>query len=138
MWIRRAHYEHLFRQLSEARESILKLERMEAGHTATIEWLRSHVNRLEVERGVLTSERLRVNYPVPSLEREPPSSSRTDATPQGEVVAGLPVDPVTHGVPEDAIAVAQLLGSIMEDMGDDAAGRMGIKHDAAGQVVYNR
>lgn len=137
MWIRRAHYEHLFRQLSEARESILKLERMEAGHTSTIEWLRTHVNRLEAERGILTAERLHVALPVPSIERDTPPR-RSDDPPQGEVVHGLPVDPVTKGLPEDAIAIAQLLGANLDDIGDDAAGRMGIEHDAAGHVVYNR
>lgn len=138
MWISRKHYEHLFGALSAARERILQLERMEAGHAATVEWLRTHVNRLETERGILTSERLRVYLPVPSLEREGTAGGRRDEVPQGEVVAGLPVDPVTKDVPEDAIAIAQLLGSILDDMGDDAAGRMGIKHDETGHVVHTK
>lgn len=136
MWIRHSHYEHLFGALSAARERILQLERMEAGHTATIEWMRVHVNRLETERGILTTERLHVVLPVPSIEREAPPHPRSDETPQGQIVQGLPVDPIAGTVPDDAIGVAQLLGSLMEDLGDDAAGRMGIKHDGDGHVVY--
>ncbi len=139
MWIRRSHYEHLFRMLAEARERIVQLERQEAGHTSTIEWLRVHVNRLEAERAILTRERLHVELPSPTLEREapPPPRPREDAA-TGPQIAGLSVEALAERLSADDLPVAQLLGSSLEDVGDATARALGITHDQDGHVIYTR
>jgi len=151
MWISRKHHEHLFATLAAERERVVvltervvQLERQYGGHVSTIEWLRQHVNRLEVERGILTQRILQTPLPIPELAREPVPTPegqplvRDEDAPPGERLAGMPVAPVIHGVPEDSIAASQLAGLSFEDMGDDAAGRLGVQHDAAGQVVYTK
>ncbi len=130
MWIRRTHYEHLFSALSEGRATILALERANAHHTTTIEWLTTHVNRLEHERGILTSERLRVLYPVPEIRRIDPRE-----TPMSPPAPPAAVD---HELPPDAIPMLQILGAQLEDVGDAAAERLGISHDPeTGAVRYS-
>ncbi len=136
MWIRRRHYEHLFHALATARERIVQLERMDAAHTSTVEWLRVHVNRLEAERAILTRERLQVDLPQPVLDRE--AASPREAPPAGPMIAGIPVENVTKGLPDDSVALAHALSSTLEDIGDEAARALGIHHADDGRVIYDR
>lgn len=131
MWITRTHYEHLFAALSQARERIVQLERLDAAHTATIEWLRTHVNRLETERNILTAERLRVLYPTPAILRE----AKTPDDGAGQAVIDRPV---SREAPEDSIPMRQFVGSLLEDVGDDMAGRLGITNDNPEGVLQAR
>ena len=121
MWIGRSTWSDLLAQMAASRERITQLERTNAGLQTHVDWLTQHVNRLETERGILTSERLRVLYPVPTI-------TRADAEPAPA--------PVTHGLPADSIPLEQILGTSMEDVGDDVAGRLGVGHDALGNLVF--
>lgn len=134
MWIRWSHYEHLFRALSEARERIVQLEKQNASHVATIEWLRLHVNRLETERSVLTSERLRVLFPTPTIQREP-ESPRPVEPDAGRTVIDTPV---SRDLPADSIPMQQFLSAALEDVGDEMAGRLGVSNDNPEGVLQSR
>lgn len=132
MWISRTHYEHLFAALSAARERIVQLERLDAAHTASIEWMRLHVNRLEVERAILTQERLKVLYPTPTILRE------ADAPPPENAGQTILDKPVSRDLPPDSIPLTQLLGSLLEDVGDDMAGRLGVSNANPEGVLTTR
>lgn len=129
MWISRTHYETMFENLTRARQEVSDLKQRIASMTSTQEWLTQHVNRLEVERRMLTETRLGMSFPVPTIEREPAS--------EREAAPGLDEGSV-HGTPHDSIALQQLLGGSLEDVGDDQAARMGMKHDEHGHLIYNQ
>jgi hypothetical protein len=131
MWVSRVHYESMFENLTRERTKSDMLSSRLSAMTATQDWLMEHVNRLEHERGILIEARLGLVFPVPSIERAERPGVETP-TPPG-------IDPGSvHGTPDDSIPLAQMLASSMDDMGDDAAGRMGIAHDAQGMLVYKQ
>lgn len=77
------------------------------------EWARVRLNAVEAERAELLRALVKIPlYPV-SIDREP--APTPEATP-----AGVPLS----------------LGFDFEDVGDDAARRMGIDHDEAGGTKY--
>ena len=130
MWVSRLHYESMFENLTRERErSIVLRVRIQQLET-TQEWLREHVNRLEQDRRILTETRLGLLLPQPTIERVEPADTQTTAP---------GIDPGSvHGTPDDSIPLAQMMSAALEDMGDDAAGRMGIAHDPQGMLVYKQ
>ena len=133
MWVTRQHYESLFENLTTEREKTSQLQARLAAMQATQDWLTLHVNRLENERRILTEARLGLMFPAPDISRSPehapPSSSETETQMDGGVI---------RGVPNDAVALAQLMTASLEDVGDDQAAELGVSHDAHGFAVYRR
>lgn len=76
----------------------------------TIDWMRHRINALEKERAILMMKAAGVQLPVPEI---------------------VPTRPGTLTMPPDF----QTMPSF-EDVGDDEAARLGIKHDEAGVVEY--
>lgn len=135
MWVAREHYYTLLGNVEKEREKVAQLQARLASMLATQDWLTMHVNRLEHERTILMRERLHVVFPAPEIAHE-----QAPAALPG-VAAGRPLPPdpdVERGVPEDSMGVAQLLSASLEDVGDEMAGRLGIKHNEAGEAVYTR
>jgi hypothetical protein len=99
--------------LASAHEKIAAMQ-------STQDWLMLHVNRLENERRLLTEQRLHVSMPMPVIERDEPEPD------------------LVHGVPHDALPLAQVMTASLEDVGDELARRLGIEHDEAGQIRYTQ
>jgi len=81
-----------------------------ASAQTTVDWLRTRVNQLEKERAVLLREVTHLNIPIPEIAPAGPAMS-----------AAVP---------------PSLQMPNFEDMGDDAAGRLGITHNDAGELEY--
>lgn len=79
------------------------------------EWARVRLNQVEAERATFLSALLHLPIAPPAIEREEPPQPAT-ATPG----VGLPIS----------------LGFDFEDVGDDAARRMGLEHDDGGALRY--
>ncbi len=125
MWISSDRFWKMVEALAVANERTRMAEAKLSAMQATQDWLTSHVNRLEHERGLLTQARLGLTFPVPLIEREEPHAPGVDP---GAI----------RGVPEDSIPLAQMMAATMEDVGDDQARALGIKHDEMGNVEYTR
>jgi|PlaIllAssembly_1097288.scaffolds.fasta_scaffold120616_2 hypothetical protein len=89
---------------------------------ATVEWMRTHINRLEEERALL----LQTVYHAPVGRVEIDRQIRFEAP----AVTGAPL---TEEDPVQMLATSQAL---LEDVGDDVAARMGIKHNEDGSLKY--
>lgn len=126
MWISREHYESMFENLSKARGENAVLKARIAHLMATQDWLTAHVNRLEVERRILTESRLGMSFPVPSIEKVDEPSQPTPGVDAGSM----------HGTPHDSLPLAQMLSASLEDVGDDMAARLGLGHDDTGQLIF--
>ena len=103
-------------------EKVKTLTAENAKLEATVEWMRTHINRLEEERALL----LQTVYHAPVGRIEIDRQVRTE-TP---TVTGAPM---TEEDPVQMLATSQAL---LEDLGDEVAGRMGIKHNADGTLKY--
>ncbi len=77
----------------------------------TIDWMRHRINALEKERAVLLSKVAGIHLPTPEIVPTRPGS-----------LSELPVD--FPSMPS------------FEDVGDDEARRLGIRHDEAGNAQY--
>lgn len=138
MWVTRRHYETLFENLTIERAKNSIGEARLAAMQATQDWLTLHVNRLENERRILTEARLGLMFPSPEISRSPERSSPSSSeTAEDDAEARLSGD-VIHGLPHDALPLAQLMAASMEDVGDDEAAALGVAHDSHGFAVYRR
>ena len=81
-----------------------------ASAQTTVDWLRTRVNQLEKERAVLLREVTHLNIPIPEI-----------ATPGPVMSTAVP---------------ASLQMPNFEDIGDDAASKLGITHNDAGELEY--
>lgn len=147
MWIRRADYTRVVDELAELRRTHDRMLTLLATDTGkreiltrelavrqqNVDWLSAHVNRLEAERATLLDRVLHLTFAVPVIAR--------DATDHPELAAaigvGRPLTPVDRepGDPE-GVAVAALAMSSFEDVGDDVAAALGLRHDAAGNLSF--
>lgn len=120
--------------VAELREVVHEQHAMELSLTSQLsqlqssfEWLTQHVNRLERERAELFARVLNLQLPAMTLEREKaPSISPSQ-------VVGVPGDSY-----ENTIPALQAAGGLFEDVGDDAAARLGVGHDDMGNVKWTR
>lgn len=114
-------------ELHESHANVLRLTEQLAQLRSSFEWLTNHVNRLERERAELFARVLNLQLPAMSLERQKEESVSPSQ------IAGTPGDSY-----EDSIPALQAVGGLFEDVGDDAAAKMGIKHDDMGNVKWTR
>jgi hypothetical protein len=96
---------------------------------ASFEWLTQHVNRLERERAVLLQRVLGVTLPVPEIGR----ASEPDRV-------GVATPPTAPTQPDYSTTIAglQALGAAFEDVGDELAAQLGLRHDEFGNVRSTR
>lgn len=128
MWIPRVHYETLVENLTTMREKASQLEIRVATQANTLQWLTTFVNRLETEREILTRERLHVIFPRTEI-----------AFDKAENIKGKPtvaLDETPERQDETSVPIQQILGSSLEDVGDELAARLGLAHSPAGELVY--
>lgn len=115
-------------QSAKERERELKLTEQLAQLRSSFEWLTTHVNRLERERAELFARVLNLQLPAMSLEREPQPSISPNQ------VVGRPAEDSY----ENSIPALQAAGGLFEDVGDEAASRLGVGHDDMGNVKWTR
>jgi hypothetical protein len=134
MFLRRADYDRLTRELADANGRRELLQRELAIRQQNVDWLTSHVNRLELERAELLKRVLNLSLPVPVITRE-----ATDHPDLARAIGlGRPIPETARPEGEDAGVAAAALGlSSFEDMGDTLAERLGVRHDDAGNVKYS-
>lgn len=111
----------------EQHASELRLMQQLSQLQSSFEWLTTHVNRLERERAELFARVLNLQLPAMTLERQKEESTSPSQ------IAGTPGDSY-----ENTIPALQAVGGLFEDVGDDAAARMGIQHDGMGNVKWTR
>lgn len=102
--------------VADVRTSNAELERrllqeQKAKDDITIDWLRNRVNALEKERTILWQRASGIALPTPEIEISKPKT-----------VAGLDLNSMPS----------------FEDVGDDEAGRLGIEHDLAGELIFKK
>lgn len=128
MWISGNRFWLLVETAATAKERLAALTGTVKQHEATIEWLRVHINRLEEERTLL----LRNVYHAPvgtfEIAREPVNSQKPPN------VVGTPAMDDDEG----RLGILTEHQSLLEDMGDEEAGRQGIKLEADGVAVYTK
>lgn len=93
---------------------------------ATQAWLHEHVNRLEADRQALLARVLQVQVPAMHLSVAPEPTP----TPQGS--------PEDQDAYASTIPALQAVGSLFEDVGDEAAAELGVGHDEHGNVIWRR
>jgi hypothetical protein len=99
---------------------------------ASFEWLTSYVNRLEHERVLLLQRATGVTTGVPVLEQNPEAAATATAPEFGR---GIPLSDDVGDAPSLERALTDLASLTFEDMGDEAAARVGLTHDAFGNLV---
>lgn len=134
MWLRRQDYDRLTNELADARGARDVLRRELAIRQQNVDWLTSHVNRLELERAELLKRVLNITLPVPVIAREPESHPELAHA----LGLGQPIPERPRPEGEDPGVAAAAMGlSSFEDMGDTLAERLGVGHDSAGNVKYS-
>lgn len=111
MWIDRKAYEDSRLELATAKEEARVLFEQNRAMRSTLEWFMVRVTQIEKERAILTEHYMGIKLETPDFRR------------------GAPVAEVPQNIPD-------MLGSMgFNDMGDEAAHRLGLDWDAAGKVV---
>lgn len=141
----RAHHEDLAELVERWKvQNELKTERI-ASLEKHLQWLSEHVSRVESERAMLLQKIGIGAVPMSVSYRAAPDagSEILDAferaarnivgTPHEESPAAM-----EHDLPEDSMPSSLHQALSFEDMGDDAAGRAGIKTEPDGTVTYTR
>ena len=112
-------------------------EQQRAVSQANLEWLASHVNAVEQNRAMLEARLLNTNPVHMQIDtsklredRHQPTTTRVD----GEMAGTPELDQPVEEMPE----FLKGQQSIFEDIGDEAARRLGLSHDSAGAVVTAR
>jgi hypothetical protein len=128
MWISGARFWKLVESAAVSAERVTTLTGQIRMHEASIEWLRAHVNRLEHERSIWIQQVYHV--PLGSFE-----IAKETGTKKPDGVVGVPArdedDDTRLGIIGDHAA-------LLEDVGDEQAGRLGIKHEADGVAIYTK
>jgi hypothetical protein len=129
MWIGADKFWKIVESLAVSNERIKTLTGETAHHEATIEWMRTHINRLEMERALL----MQTVYHAPlgsfEIERQPVNAAK----PEG--IVGVPAQDDTD---DGRLGILTDHQALLEDMGDHEAGRQGIKLEADGTAVYTK
>jgi hypothetical protein len=98
--------------LGEQRGKVDVLSVQKAKDDLTIDWMRHRINALEKERAILLQKVAGVSLPVPEI---------------------VPTRPGTMSTPPDFVSLPSF-----EDVGDEEAARLGIKHEPDGSVTYTK
>lgn len=134
MFIRRADYLTLVRELTAERSKREILARELAIRQQNIDWLTGHVNRLEFERSELTQRVLGMTLPYPVIARE--AADHPELT--QALGMGTPLRERDRPDTEsEGVAGAQLGLASFEDMGDEMAARLHVAHDDNGHVKFS-
>lgn len=107
MWITRSLIDDLRHTITRLTTEHALLAQQNKAQEVTLDWFRVRITQLEHERAVLLKTYMGVTVPEMSIEKEQPKS-RIDAY---------------HNVPH------------FEDVGDDAARKLGLDWDDEGRVV---
>lgn len=122
----------------------IELERRCASQATTIDWLAAELTQARLERAVLVERAFQVTLPVARVEREAPqetsTANRIDPAAIRAFASSLEMPRnVPSGAPaasgDDFSALAAAAGVSFDDPGDEVAARMGLAHDAVGEVV---
>lgn len=138
-------------ELAHERGLRIAADRQVAQMQATLDWITQHLNELKTERAMLFQRALQVSFPVPEIQYTPTAPDAEDRP----MPAGVPVDlapealrqlasrigpqvrvPVNGKAANTPIGMADLDNINFDDVGDEAAGKLGIAHDRDGEVAY--
>ena len=129
MWIGKTEFWKIVESLAAANEKVKNLWGEVNRSHATIEWMRVHINRLEEERAALMQTVY--HAPLGSFEI---AHVPVNATKPANVVG----TPASDTEDEGRLGILRDHQAILEDMGDEEAGRQGIKLEDDGTAVYTR
>lgn len=127
MWIGKDQFWKIVESAAVANEKVKALWGEVNRCHATIEWLRTHVNRLETERALL----MQTVYHVPLGSFEIAKNPVNDTKPG----IGVPANDEEN---EGRLGILTDHQALLEDMGDDEAGRQGIRLEPDGVAVYTK
>ena len=129
MWVSSEVFEGLLKRLATADGLVAEYRRHAAVQQQNFDWLANHVNRLEIERATLMQRFMDVGVVAPQIQRDPTAY----------VGMGRPVAAEDRPNEDTGMALAAMMAGSFEDMGDEAAERLGVKHDPiTGTVRYTQ
>jgi hypothetical protein len=129
MWVPAQTFNDLLARLAKAEALAADLRQRAAVQQQNFDWLANHVNRLEIERATLMQRFMDVGVVAPQIQRDPTAY----------VGMGRPVAAEDRTNEDTGMALAAMMAGSFEDMGDEAAERLGVKHDPiTGTVRYTQ
>lgn len=133
MWIPRTAYDALQAELVQLRAERGALERALATSQANVEWLRVMFNAASNDRAAIAAAK-GFTLPAPQIEGQPQTPGAVVAA------ANTPTEIGNAFVEADDLdeTMEHYTGSVngFDDVGDEEASRLGIRHDGAGNVEY--
>lgn len=129
MWVSTEVFEGLLKRLAAADALVAEHRQRAAVQQQNFDWLANHVNRLEIERATLMQRFMDVGVAAPQIQRDPTAY----------VGMGRPIAAEDRPNEDAGMALAAMMAGSFEDMGDEAAERLGVKHDPiTGTVRYTQ